>query len=351
MMQFKNYIKNQDNLFPLSALISCAILLIVFIMAQVLTYSSLDETELLNEKMEIRELVKLKLAPQRSKSREQNSNPAKAKIGKNEQPALQHAKRTRVVAALIHGFDIENHISKINAASRKETNHQSQQRTEITINFATNSEGLETVKFNSEFNNRLSSISRGRKRDMNNGQGPSVQTGVGSRRGVISSLDGNAMAGRATRRSSRMADPGSSGHKISFPTVSGGSEATLDLHALIKWMKNHPGSIPKLVMYEMGHKDGDLASSVAFTMNNRRFRLFLSCNEVEMLLRICLIEDNFFTLLKDNGIKEQSNYLTTGNVMRNNSQIKSLISSREAPRDNAAAFYNIFWSWWQQQEK
>jgi len=351
MMRFKNYIKNQDNLFPLSVLISCAVLLFVFIMAQVLTYSSLDETELLNEKMEIRELVKLKLAPQRSKSREQNSNPAKAKIGKNERPALQHAKRTRVVAALIQGFDIENHISKINAASRKETNHQSRQKTEITTNFAAYSEGLESVEFNSELSNRPLSMSIGRKRSMNHGQGPSVQTGSGSSRGVISSLDGNAIAGRATRRTSRMTDPGSRGHKITFPTVSGGSDATLDLHALIKWMKNHPGSIPKLVMHEMGHKSADLASSVAFTMNNHRFRLFLSCNEVEMLLRICLIEDNFFTLLKDNGIKEQSNYLTIGNVMRDNSQIKSLISSREAPRDNAAAFYNIFWSWWEQQEK
>ena len=121
-MQFKNYIANQDNLFPLSALISGAILLFVFIMTQILAYSSPEDTELLNKKMEIRELVKLKFAPQGNKPRKQSSNPAKAKISKNEQPALQPAKRTKVVAALMQGFDIKDHISKKNVSNRKETN-------------------------------------------------------------------------------------------------------------------------------------------------------------------------------------------------------------------------------------
>ena len=109
-MQFKNYIANQDNLFPLSALISGAILLFVFIMTQILAYSSPEDTELLNKKMEIRELVKLKFAPQGDKLRKQSSNPAKAKISKNEQPELQPAKRTQVVAALMQGFDIKSHM-------------------------------------------------------------------------------------------------------------------------------------------------------------------------------------------------------------------------------------------------
>ena len=87
-MQFKNYISNQDNLFPLSALISGAILLFVFIMTQILAYSSPEDAELLNKEMEIRELVKLKFAPQGDKLRKQSSNPAKAKISKKTGNAL-----------------------------------------------------------------------------------------------------------------------------------------------------------------------------------------------------------------------------------------------------------------------
>ncbi len=111
-------------------------------------------------------------------------------------------------------------------------------------------------------------------------------------------------------------------------------------------MKAHPGLIPKLVAHEMGHQKGDLSSAVHFSLNNKRYTIFLSCNEVELLLRVCLVEGNDFILLKDNGIREKSHYLTVGDVVRQRGRIQSLISSRRAPGDRANQFYSIFWAWW-----
>ena len=99
----------------------------------------------------------------------------------------------------------------------------------------------------------------------------------------------------------------------------------------------------------MGHQGGDLSSAISFNMRGKNYTLFLSCNEVELLLRICLVEGNDFTLLKDSGIREESNFLTIGDVVRNVNKIQSLISSRKAPGAKAAIFYQIFWSWWLQQ--
>jgi hypothetical protein len=161
-----------------------------------------------------------------------------------------------------------------------------------------------------------------------------------------------SIPGRGTSRSGRGSGVGKGGGaKISLPISGGGQDVAIDLHALIKWMKAHPGDIPTLVAHDMGHGRGDLSSAVSFKYRNVTYVLFLSCNEVELLLRICLIEGKYFTLLKDNGIREESNYLVIGNVVRENDLIQSLISSRRAPTDRANTFYQIFWSWWQQQQK
>lgn len=152
-------------------------------------------------------------------------------------------------------------------------------------------------------------------------------------------------------RAQRGSETGSGSAKISLPSGSGGNSATLDLHALIRWMKSHPKPISKLVAYNMEHSAGDLSSAVSFRMNGQRYDLFLSCNEIEMLLRICLVDGKEFILLKDNGIKETSNFLMLGNVVRSGNEIRSLISSRQAPAGTAAGFYRIFWSWWQNEQK
>lgn len=124
---------------------------------------------------------------------------------------------------------------------------------------------------------------------------------------------------------------------------------SMELHLLelIKWMKRNPGTIPKLVGYDMGHITGeDLQSDVTFRVDGKPFTLFLSCNARELLLRICLVSGTHFTLLKDNGIRKSSNFLTHGEVMRQADRILSLISSRRAPADKALTFYSIFWKWW-----
>jgi hypothetical protein len=126
-----------------------------------------------------------------------------------------------------------------------------------------------------------------------------------------------------------------------------GNGGGVSLLELIEWMKKHPGLIPKLVAHEMGHQPEDLSSAVNFVVQGRSFTLYLSCNEHELLLRICLVEGNDYTMLKDNGIKENSNFLVAGDVIRQNGQIQSLISSRQAPGETANRFYRIFWAWWQ----
>ncbi len=137
------------------------------------------------------------------------------------------------------------------------------------------------------------------------------------------------------------------GTEIGIAAGLGGDGGAMNIHDLISWMKAHPGAIPKLVQYDMEHKPGDLSSVVSFTMNGKNFELFLSCNAADMLLRICLIEGSKFTMLKDNGIKEASNFLAMGDVVRQGAAIQSLITSRQAPGETAQQFYGIFWKWWQ----
>ena len=183
-------------------------------------------------------------------------------------------------------------------------------------------------------------------------EGPTVALG-GNSNSFGNGIDSSSytIPGRGTSRAGRGTGDGSGGAKISLPFSAGGQDIAIDLHALIKWMKAHPGDIPKLVAHDMGHMSGDLSSAVTFRFQNVPYILFLSCNEVELLLRICLIEGKYFTLLKDSGIREESNYLVIGNVVRENNLIQSLISSRRAPTDRANTFYQIFWSWWQSQQK
>ena len=175
----------------------------------------------------------------------------------------------------------------------------------------------------------------------------------GTTEGIGAGLDSGtvSMTSWGVKRASRGGSGGSGGSTISLPLGGGGQEVAIDIHALIKWMKAHPGAIPKLVAHDMGHRAGDLSSAVPFRHQGKRYFLFLSCNEIELLLRICLIDGADFTLLKDNGIREESNFLIIGSVVREHTSIQSLISSRKAPTNRATAFYRIFWAWWQAQEK
>lgn len=357
MTALTEYISKKENLYPLSAYITATVLVVVFILAHILGYTPFQQEDQ-QDKMEIQELVKLKFTPstntpKRDLSSKVSTNAAKAKIDKVERPQRRPVQQNVNVAALMQGIQLEKLILNQSKSNHKRAARHSQPSTAINTRLESSSTGITQSSLTNDLSKHSSSFSTGRKSgSIGSSQGAGVDVGGGSGSyGVVSGVNGKAISGRASSRTSRVSGSGSGGATISLPTGTGDGDGALDLHALIKWMKEHPGAIPRLVQHEMGHQNGDLSSAVMFTMNNRKFRLFLSCNEVEMLLRICLVEEGTFTLLKDNGIREQSNFLTEGDVVYSRGQIQSLISSRRAPQNKAAAFYNIFWSWWLQQSK
>lgn len=355
-----DYLKKQDNLHLISAWITVGIMMFIFILAQILTFTGiLDESEKSKEKMEVRELIKLSFAPQMRKDISQKINVRKTEKVK---PTRVRANRTHStpqqarpsvnIKNLVKGFDMKSLISRETRAAKKGgANRSNSANAGVSIDVNRPGQTLDNFDLAAAIQNRSSSFSAGRRSTRGGSNGPKVgivgNSSIDS--GIGTGATGLALSGRGMSRSTRGSGNGNVGATITIPSGSGGSDATLDIHALIKWMKAHPGTIPKLVAYDMGHQGGDLSSAVSFTMNGRIYTLYLSCNEIELLLRICLVESNDFTLLKDNGIREESNYLTIGDVVRDAKRIQSLISSRKAPGNRAAKFYQIFWSWWLQQ--
>lgn len=355
-----DYFKKQDNLLAFSAWITVGIMMFIFILAQILTFTGIiDESEKLKEKMEVRELIKMSFAPQPLKEipkkidvrKMENIKPTRVRANRT-QTKPQQAKPSVNVKNLVQGFDMKSLISReARAAKKGGSNRSSPANAGVSTDVNRTGRTLDNFDLTGAIENRSSSFSAGRRSTQGGSNGPKVGIGgnssVGS--GIGTGGTGQALSGRGMSRSTRGSGNGNGGATITMPSGSGGSDATLDIHALIKWMKAHPGAIPKLVAYDMGHKGGDLSSAVSFTVNGKNYTLFLSCNEIELLLRICLVENNDFTLLKDNGIREESNFLTIGDVVRDANRIQSLISSRKAPGNKAAKFYQIFWSWWLQQ--
>lgn len=356
-----DYVKKQDNLLTLSAWITLGIMMFIFIVAQILTFTGiLNDPDKLKEKMEVRELIKLRFTPQVQKEIPQNINIRKinkvihTKTHANKRESKpQQAKPSVNIKNLVQGFDMKSLISREARAARKGgSNRSNPANAGVSTDINRKGRTLDNFDLTGVIENRSSSFSAGRRSTMGGSNGPKVGIGGSSSIGTGTGSGGTglALSGRGTSRTSRGAGNGNGGATITLPTGSGGGGGgALDIHALIKWMKAHPGPIPKLVAYDMGHHGGDLSSAISFTMRGRNYTLFLSCNEVELLLRICLVEGNDFTLLKDNGIREESNFLTTGDVVRDANKIQSLISSRNAPGNRAAKFYQIFWSWWLQQ--
>ncbi len=356
-----DYFKKQNNLLTLSAWITSGIMLLLFILAQILTFTGiLNDSEKSREKMEVRELIKLRFTPQVQKEIPKNINIRKinqvinTKTHANRNKSKQHQAKPSVnIRNLVQGFDMKSLISHEARAARKGGSNRSNP-TNAGVSTDVNRTGrtLENFDLTGIIENRSSSFSAGRRSAMGGSNGSKVGIGGSSIIGTGTGTGGTglALSGRGTSRTSRGTGNNNGGATITLPTGSGGGGGgALDIHALIKWMKAHPGTIPKLVAYDMGHHRGDLSSAISFSMKGRNYTLFLSCNEVELLLRICLVEGNDFTLLKDNGIREVSNFLTIGDVVRAAGRIQSLISSRSSPGDRAATFYQIFWSWWLRQ--
>ncbi|NIU26787.1 hypothetical protein GWN75_20190 [candidate division KSB1 bacterium] len=375
-----DYIARQDNLVPASTTVTGTVLLLIFVLSHILHYTFPYELVEPQEKIEVRELIALKFETKAEQSNEKafrvvrkTSSSATARANKVEEVGSKTVEESPGVTALVQAFDAKKLIPDQSRSQRRPVRGNTSQTSALKIDVTGYEQNQQVQNVNSFYARIRSSESRGNKSATVSHQSPSVRVGGNSSARVTSDIRGADLSGSLSSRSNRSrgidngglaisvpsgrAGPVSprtgrsrgidnGGPAISMPSGRAGQMNKLDLNALIEWMKKHPGRIPGLVRYEMGHRRGDLSSAIIFTRGGHQFLLFLSCNEVELLLRICLIQKNTFTLLKDAGIKEESNYLTIGKVSWSNRQIHSLISTRKAPRGRASVFYSIFWSWW-----
>lgn len=407
MTALTSYLANKAKLHHLSAGITAVTLLGIYLLTQWLTYTmgaslpvQWDETMEVREviKMEIRPVLKiepivkkepvLKIKPV-VKAPEQKIEPivnapvqkiepivrapeeksviaSPTPVAKGAAPDPGSIPKLADVSALVQGFDMKNMIAKESPATRTPVQRPNARAVTVNSDVKTQeaglvSEGLLAAAIDVRPANQLAKRGSGGTP----AQGPRVRIGnsrgeggasgnggaVGWGNSVGSGLDGIPESKGIGTRNTRGAGAGSgNGPRILLGGLNENGESSgggVSLIELIEWMKKHPGLIPKLVAHEMGHQPEDLSSAVNFVMQGRSFTLYLSCNEHELLLRICLVEGDDYTMLKDNGIKENSNFLVTGDVIRQNRRIQSLISSRQAPGDVANRFYRIFWSWWQ----
>ncbi len=366
MQSFNQKIADSRNLLPHSFGTSVLMLLAIYLLAHFITYNLFAEEVAVPEKFEIREIEKLeipppkKLVPQPQKFVSKpvpTPNPTPAETPQPRESPASAAKTPQIdVANLVASLNSRHLLSPQVTAARSrpgERNNVSQvkiQADAAAFQFDPASALAAAVAAGS---GRSRVGAPGNLRGT--GPGAGVDVGEGSGAGVDAGDAGLSFGtGTAGRRSGKGAGNGlgngtgvGTGTGSGFGVGAGGGEAGLDIHELIKWMKAHPGLIPKLVQFDMSHQPGDLASAVTFTSNGRRFQMYLSCNENDLLLRICLIEADKFTMLKDNGIKEKSNFLSTGDVVYQGANIQSLITARQAPGDLAQQFYRLFWSWWE----
>jgi len=357
MTKFNEYISNRDNLLPVTLGVSAFILLLLFVFVQIWAFTTSFRPDKTHPRMQVQEVIKLEFAPAKTKTREKKPR------GRVKKPVKRHKTRrqnTRVrvqrekkntttldVNALLKDLNTKDRVAKPAQIKRTVAHLNAPPKSGISTEVGHVANGITNNDLKMDLQSNRASRPSGRKATYGTYAGPAVAVGSSSfGLGDVATLDGASISDETNARATRRTNSGSASGKISLPVENGGSEATINLNALIEWMKKHPGTIPKLVAYEMGHKRGDLSSAVSFTINKRPYTIFLSCNEVELLLRVCLVQGNGFILLKDNGIREQSNYLTIGGVRRSGAEIQSLISSRKAPGDKANEFYSIFWTWW-----
>ncbi|KAA3657739.1 MAG: hypothetical protein DWQ10_12645 [Calditrichaeota bacterium] len=360
MTALTEYIRNRDNLLPLSMYIASGILLLLFILLHLFGYEKAMEELELRKKMEVRELMKLSFKPKaKSPNRKLSAiakkmpdNP-KAKVDPTPKPESKPLVKAPDVRELLKGLNTKDLIKKKSATRRTVQTANVMPNPGIKSSNLRSSKNVQKADFNISYSSTPSNRPSGRRAASGSSQGQAVSSGSVSRGSTTGTDHGVSVAGRASTRTTRVAGTGAAGASISLPSTGSGDTdgGSIDLHALIQWMKQHPGTIPKLVAYEMSHQRGDLSSAVNFTMGGKRYTFYISCNEKELQLRVCLVERNTFILLKDQGLTEQSNYLTTGDVLRKGAAIQSLISARKAPGNKATEFYGIFWSWWQSVDK
>ena len=350
------HIRTRENFVPDSVGITVLLLLLIFVLTQLFGFSSRVEDEEKVVRIELKErtppvkFAKKKETQKRQKARgpvspAKTPNTTKTKAAETAKPKTKSAD----LSSLVNSFNPKQFLKSENNV-RRTVNKPVSQSTAISKSLSRSTKSATSVSdLSVDISSRPTAVPGGRRGSPGAASSASVDVGgpsggVGTVSGIASGIAGGAGTGRATRSTGG----GGGGAAITLPGNGDGEAETLDIHDLIKWMKAHPGLIPQLGGYEMGHNTGvDLSSAVTFSLQGRSFTMFLSVNEKELLLRICMVENNDFTLLKDNGIRETSNFLTSGDVMREGNEINSLISSRRAPQNKAAEFYNLFWGWWE----
>lgn len=348
-----DYINSRENLLPLSSWITLGALIFIFLLLQLLGISLLSDDEtVFKEKMEVREVIKLRFdkttdrrrkSPVKSPRKRKVSAPHRTKSARKPQPQVSKPD----VSKLLKDLQPQK-TAPARAQVRRVSAQPAPSKSGITTHMNRTLQGFTANDFKATFRARPSTRPSGRRAVSGAEQSTAIEVGsVAAGLGNVADISGSTFSGRTGARATRSAGGAGTGATISLPVVDGGGgDATIDLHALIAWMKKHPGPIPKLVAHEMGHGRGDLSSRIRFSLNGKQYTIFLSCNETELLLRVCLVERDDFILLKDAGIKEKSHFLTIGDVVRQRNEIQSLISSRKAPKNTASRFYGIFWAWW-----
>ncbi len=360
MTALTEYIAKQDRLLNLSLAITVGVLLFIFIIMQLLSFIPLQMNDDREKQMVVQELVRLRFDKKKQKApaqkfknhARQNTRP-KNSMKVSRKKASRRSKPQVNVEKLLQEFKSKKLVANKTTNRRTVVKVPSPPKSGVSLNVKRQTRGVTDNSLKTPFRSRPARRPSGRKAVAGVVSGAAVEVGaVSPNLANVTSVNGSGFRAARGVRATRSAGNGAGSAQISLPTgEGGGSEATIDLHALIKWMKDHPGPIPKLVAHEMGHERGDLSSRVSFRYRGRQYTFFLSCNEYELFLRVCLVEGNDFILLKDSGIQEESHYLTIGDVIRRRGRIESLISSRKAPGDRAAQFYSIFWAWWQTVEK
>ncbi|MGH7595878.1 MAG: hypothetical protein ACREOI_05970 [bacterium] len=376
MTALTSYLANKAKLLHLSVGITAITLLGIYMLTQWLTHTmGASLPEQWDETMEVREVIKMEIKPVQKPVKKIESivtAPVKKIMKSSPAPEAKGAApdpgsipQLAEVSALVQGFDMKNMIAQASPAARTPVQRPNTRavtvNSEVTVQEAgLVSEGLLAAALDVRPANQLAkrgsggTPAQGSRVQIGNGRSEGSASGNGSAAGwgnsAGSGLDGIPENRGIGTRNTRGPGGGSDNGPIlllgGLDKNGEGSGGGVSLLALIEWMKKHPGLIPKLVAHEIGHQPEDLSSAVNFVMQGRSFTLYLSCNEHELLLRICLVEGDDYTMLKDNGIKENSNFLIAGDVIRQNRQIQSLISSRQAPGELANRFYRIFWSWW-----
>jgi hypothetical protein len=92
-----------------------------------------------------------------------------------------------------------------------------------------------------------------------------------------------------------------------------------------------------------------LTSWVQFSIQKREFEMFLLCVEETYEVRIVLVERKQVIYLIDQGFREQSNFLRTGQLNRLDSGeiLKFGTNLEPAGSGKTREFYQIFMSWWE----